>query len=296
MRRLTGFALIIASAMAFGTLAIFIKIAYRSGAAPITILFLRFPMAAGALLALIALRREPMPRGRPLRGLIALGMIGFVGQSITYFYALRYASPGLVGMLLYLYPTLVAIGSVLFLGERLTAPKIAAVALALLGTTLTAGFGGGEFLGVALALLSGVIYTGYTLASSRLLRQVAPLPAAAVILGSAAPVYAVLLVLQGPHWPATAEGWLAIVGIALVSTVIGVGGYQAGIARIGASDAATLSTLEPVVTIVLAALVLGDWPTPLALVGGALILAAVLVLTRGEMRRVTAARQPDGSV
>ncbi|MGQ9682772.1 MAG: DMT family transporter [Anaerolineae bacterium] len=295
MRRLIGYALIVASAAAFGAMAIFIKIAYRSGADPITILFLRFPMAAGALLVLMALRRERLPRGRPLRGLIALGMMGFVGQSLTYFYALRYASPGLVGMLLYLYPTLVAIGSVLFLKERLTTPKTVAVALALLGTTLTAGFGGGQFLGVALALLSGIIYTGYTLVSSRLLRLAAPLPSAAVILGSAAPVYALLLALQGPHWPRSTEGWLAIVGIALISTVIGVGGYQAGIARIGASDAATLSTLEPVVTIILAAVVLDDRPTLLALVGGALIVAAVLVLTRGEMRRVTAARLLDGT-
>jgi drug/metabolite transporter (DMT)-like permease len=46
-----------------------------------------------------------------------------------------------------------------------------------------------------------------------------------------------------------------------------------------------LSTLEPVVTVLLAMWLLDEVPKPVTLLGGALILAAVLLLTRSELRR-----------
>ena len=52
--------------------------------------------------------------------------------------------------------------------------------------------------------------------------------------------------------------------------------------RIGPTQASLLSTLEPVVTVALAALFLGENLPPVALAGGALILAAVVLLTRSE--------------
>jgi len=59
----------------------------------------------------------------------------------------------------------------------------------------------------------------------------------------------------------------------------------AGLKRVGPTDASMLSTLEPVVTVILAAEVLGERLRPLSLAGGALILAAVLLLAQSELRR-----------
>ena len=76
-----------------------------------------------------------------------------------------------------------------------------------------------------------------------------------------------------------------MLAIALVSTVVAMVSFFAGIQRLGAADAATLSTLEPVVTFGLAAVFLGE---PLALpqaAGGAIVLGAVIALARGEARR-----------
>ena len=73
-----------------------------------------------------------------------------------------------------------------------------------------------------------------------------------------------------------------MVAIALVSTVVAMVGFFAGIQRLGAADAATLSTLEPVVTFVLAALFLGEAVTLLQGLGGAVVLAAVIALARGD--------------
>ena len=75
-------------------------------------------------------------------------------------------------------------------------------------------------------------------------------------------------------------------GIVLLATVIPVVAFLAGLERIGPTNAAMLSTLEPVVTVLLAAWLFAERLEPLTMVGGALILVAVVVLTRSEMGQV----------
>ena len=88
------------------------------------------------------------------------------------------------------------------------------------------------------------------------------------------------------YLPATASGWAVIGAIVLVATVVPVGTFLAGLARIGPTNAAMLSVLEPLVTVALAALLLGETLQPVTLLGGALILAAVLLLAQSELRQV----------
>ena len=73
--------------------------------------------------------------------------------------------------------------------------------------------------------------------------------------------------------------------IVIIATVVPVATFLAGLERIGPTNAALLSTLEPAVTVVLAALLLGESLKPISLVGGSLILLAVVLLTRAELRR-----------
>jgi uncharacterized membrane protein len=152
--------LVALSAAAFGTLAILGKFALAAGMDAPTILFLRFSMAALLMLALLAARREPLPRGAALLTLVGMGGIGYVGQAMAYLTALQYASAGLVALLLYLYPVFVAILSAVVLHERLSRIKILALGLALLGTTLTVDPQGGQLIGAALAIASGADLLG----------------------------------------------------------------------------------------------------------------------------------------
>jgi drug/metabolite transporter (DMT)-like permease len=71
----------------------------------------------------------------------------------------------------------------------------------------------------------------------------------------------------------------------LIATVIPVATFLAGLKRIGPTDASMLSTLEPVVTVLLAALLFQEKLQPITLLGGGLILAAVILLTRSELRQ-----------
>src|SRR6266566_8152937 len=120
-RRL-GFIFIIISAASFGVMPIFARLAYTAGAEPVTVLFLRFAMAAVVMNLIMVASRTPYPRGLILLELILLGAIGYVGESLAYFTALTMASAGLVALLLYIYPALVTALSVIFLKEHLTTP------------------------------------------------------------------------------------------------------------------------------------------------------------------------------
>jgi drug/metabolite transporter (DMT)-like permease len=152
MKQLTGIVLIAISAALFGTLAIFGRLLYAEGLDTFTLLFLRFGIA-GAIMGFVQLlRRKPFPRGRILLQLSAMGALGYVGQSYFYLSAIKYASAGLVALLLYLYPMFVFVLSVIFLREKVTWIKILALVLALLGTALTVDPAGGRLQGILLAI------------------------------------------------------------------------------------------------------------------------------------------------
>src|SRR5205085_7987842 len=104
-------------------------------------------------------------------------------------------------------------------------------------------------------------------------------------------IFSLLALVHGVALPASTIGWAAVAAIALVSTVVAILSFMAGLARIGPTDAATLSTLEPATTAVLAVALLGESLGPVQIVGGALIVSAALVIPRPEAharQRITA--------
>ena len=78
-----------------------------------------------------------------------------------------------------------------------------------------------------------------------------------VIITSAAGVYAGIVAIRGVTFLATSIGWIAFIAIALISTVPAFVTFFAGLERIGPTSASTISTFEPIVAVVLAAIVLG---------------------------------------
>jgi drug/metabolite transporter (DMT)-like permease len=195
---------------------------------------------------------------------------------------------------LYLHPALVAVLAALLLHERMTAVKLAALGVALAGMTLTVApalTGGGTQgfpslpIGIAFAIAAAAIYAVYIITGTRLGARIAPLALSTVVVASAAVVFVVAAALKGPELPRTSAGWLAIIAIALVCTVAAITLFFAGLARIGPTQASTLSTVEPLFTVVLAATILGERIAPVQIAGGASILAAVVMLARATPAR-----------
>jgi drug/metabolite transporter (DMT)-like permease len=284
MKRLIGILLIAISATSFGTLAIFGRYAYNDGMNIYTVLFLRFGISASFMTMILLLRKEHFPRGQILTQLIGMGALGYVGQSFMYLTAINYASAGLVALLLYLYPFFVAILATIFLHEKITGIKIVALILALVGTALTVGPVSGQLIGALMAITAALIYSVYIIVGTNVMKHVSAVQSSTVIFASAGAVYGLLTLLNGAQFPASNSGWLAMLGIIVISTIIPVVTFLAGLERIGPTNAAMLSTLEPVVTVLLAAWLFGDKLLPIVMLGGGLILSAVVILTRSEVR------------
>jgi len=285
MKRLIGILLIAISAASFGTLAIFGRFAYEDGMDIFTILFLRFGVSAAFMTIILLLRKEQFPRGRILAQLVGMGALGYVGQSFSYLTAINYASAGLVALLLYLYPIFVAVLSTVFLNEKLTRIKVTALMLALFGTALTVGPAGGQMSGILLAISAALIYSVYIIVGMNVMKHVSAVQSSTMIFASAGIVYGLLTLSNGAHFPASDSGWLAMLGIILISTIIPEVTFLAGLERIGPTNAAMLSTLEPVVTVLLAAWLFGERLMPIVMVGGGLILVAVILLTKSELKK-----------
>lgn len=276
--------LIAVSAASFGTLAIFGRYAYTENIDTFTLLFLRFGFSAAFMTLMLILRKEPFPHGRILAQLIGMGGIGYAGQSFLYLTAIKYASAGLVALLLYLYPFFVAILSMIFLKEKLTRTKAFALVLALFGTALTVGPVSGQIIGAVMAIVAALGYSIYIIIGANVMKHVSALQSSVVIFTSAGAVYSILTFANGIHLPQTNFGWMIIAGIVIVSTIIPVTAFLAGLERIGPTNAAMLSTIEPIVTVLLATILFGDKLLPIVLLGGGLILIAVMLLTRTEIR------------
>jgi drug/metabolite transporter (DMT)-like permease len=288
-RHAIGVACIVASAAAFGAMAILARIVYAAGVDTATLLALRFAIAAVAMLAIALWRRTPLPSATILAALVLLGAAGYGGQAFTFFTALTLAPAGLVALLLYLHPALVTLLAAAFLHERMTVAKYAALTLALAGTTLTivpalgddtSARAASAAAGIGFAVAAATFYSVYIIVGAWLGRRAAPLAMSTVVIVSAAAVFVTAALVRGPQWPQSGAGWLAVIAIALVSTVTAITLYFAGLERIGPTRASTLSTVEPLVTVTLAAIVLGETIAPVQMAGGALILAAVIVLAR----------------
>ena len=306
MTRRGSLVAVVVSAAAFGTLAVLTPLAYGAGAEPLPLLAWRFLMAAALLGGLVALRNPSdllVPRGDVGRYAI-LALCGYGAASICFFFALKFADASVVAVLLYAYPALVTVAGWLFFGERATLLRGFAVAVTFVGCALVVGVLGGpvevSVPGVLLGLGAAVGYTLFNLLSSRWLPgrsqlvmmaytfAIASLGAATAgvawgffgLRGSAGMSLADRLAASiASLSPAAWEPrvWVLLVVIVIVPTFVAVVLYLQGIRGLGPSQAAVISTMEPLFTIALAAAVLGERLVPVQVFGAVLVLGGVVV-------------------
>ena len=285
-----GALLCIASASAFGAMAVFGKLAYDEGATVGTLLAVRFSLAAGLFWLLLLARSATREIGaltrRDLGVGLLLGACGYALQAGCYFAALDRIDASLLALLLYTFPAIVAAAAVALGRERLDARHATALLLASGGIGLVvAGAGAGDLepLGAALGLGAAVVYSTYILVSDGIAGRVRPQLLATLVCTGAALTLTAGSALLGELRPAelTGAGWGWLACLAVVSTVAAISLFFAGLERVGPTTAAILATVEPLVTVLLAFAVFGETLGPLQLAGGALVLAAVVPATLG---------------
>jgi drug/metabolite transporter (DMT)-like permease len=275
--------LCILSAAGFGAMAIFGKLAYEEGVGVGDLLLVRFTLAAVALLAIARVRGalRGLSRGAVLVSL-AMGGVGYATQSGLFFSALDRMDASLLALILYTYPVLVCAAAVALGRERASARRVAALLAASAGAALVlvgAATGSFDALGAAMGFGAALAYTVYILVGDRVVAGVPLLALTALVCTGAALTFALAAAVRGgPELSFSAEGWGWIGAITLVSTVGAILTFFAGLARVGPSTAAILSVFEPVVTVALAAAAFGESLALIQLAGGALVLAAVVVM------------------
>lgn len=281
-----GLVLVALSTVAYGVLPIFGKLAYAAGAEPLPLLAWRYVIAA-VLIGLVD--RGPRPPWRERLRLWGIGAV-FVVNSIAYFRALELIPATVTALVLYTYPVIVALLAALVGVERLTWRALVAAVGAFAGCALTAGGApAGERLppaGVAYALVAALVYASYIVLSSRFGTGV-PARALALHLAQAAAVLCAALALAdgGLALPADRRALLAVAGIGVVSTVVAMITFLAGMALVGPTRASVLSSLEVIVTLALAFLLLGERLSAWQWLGALLILGAVGFQNLGPLRR-----------
>jgi drug/metabolite transporter (DMT)-like permease len=284
-REREGLLLCLVSAVGFGAMAILAKQAYAAGLEVSTLLALRFALAAALLWLLVAVRGGGLGSSRALLTGALLGLAGYSVQAGLFFSALTRIDAGLASLLLYAYPAFVTVAAIAMRRERADRRRIAALGVASVGVALVLlggglGDGGVDVAGALMALGAGVAYTVYILTSDTVSRRIAPLAFAATVSTGACVTFTAASLALGELSPGalSAEGLGWIAALAVVSTVVPIVCFFAGLARVGPSTASIISTVEPPVTVTLAWLVLAETLGALQLAGGALVLSAVVLL------------------
>ncbi|GLZ85658.1 hypothetical protein Pres01_17090 [Metapseudomonas resinovorans] len=268
------------AAFCYGLQPLFAQYAYAGGADPVGLLLSRFAIAAGVLLVFLRWRGIPLPTGQLARQNLLLGF-GYGLAALGYYSAARSASVSLAIILVYTFPAFVTVVSITCLGERSSTLKLVSLALALGGVSMATGLNlSGASMGALWALFAAVCYGASVIYGTHRINHENPLASAAMLLLGCALTFAVPAVLQGASLPSTALSWWATLGLALFATLVPVAAFLAGSPRIGPSSAATLSTLEPVVAVSIAVLLMGEQVTYAMLAGGVMVLIAAVLLAR----------------
>ncbi len=305
--RLTGIALILASAVAFGSGGLFAKPVYATGTDWLTLMAWRFAIAGGLAWALLAVRPTArralaaLPRST-LLATIGLGVL-YVSNTATYYAGIQTVPLGLSALIVYLYPPVVAVLA-LRLGRPLRGRRAwTALGIALLGVVLAVGGIQADTAppleGLLLILASPLLYSVWIILAARHSGErrdrvgrdaddgASASAIGAVMLTSTAVVYWVTCLAIGhPVLPdvVVPDAWPGIIAVGVIAGFVPVQAFYAGAQRIGAAQASLISTVEPLWTIAAAALLYGERLQPVQLVGGALILVGVIVSQTGHRR------------
>lgn len=271
---------ILVSAMSYGFLGVLVKLALEAGVDVLPLAAWRFVLGSAAVWLALAARRRPLPPFRYWPGLAGLGFL-YAVDALAFVAALQWIPASTAVLVFYVYPVAVVLLAAAFLGESLTARKLVATAATLSGCALTvgAGFAGGRPLGFALVLLAMLALSAYIVLSRPLMRSLPAHGSAAVTLSATAIVLTATALLFDdlPLGGGTRGLWL-VIALSLVSTALPITLFLVGIRHVGAGRAAILSTIEPLVTVFLAAIVLGERIGVWQGVGGVLILTGILWL------------------
>lgn len=257
---------------------------------PLASALMRYALASLVLVPLYLRERKRMPPERysafTLRALVALGLTAVTGYNALYFLGLSLApSSDSILLIPTTNPIWTILVATLFIGERPGRRLLIGMAVALFGMTLvllggyTGHFDNERLLGNGLFILAAMVFGSSHVVGRVATRQISPLGATAISGVIGAIILLPMAVIEGGlDELAGAPGayWLNIGFVAFGVTAIGYVLWYRSVARIGAGRTSFYTNLIPVFGLTLSAIFLDEYPTPLQVIGGVIMLGAIV--------------------
>jgi len=282
----SGYLYISIGATLWGVSSVVAKSLFIIGLPPAELVQIRLTLATLTLLLVFLIfdKKRIIISLKDLPYFFVLGFVGVAGVQFTYYYTISKIHVGPAVLIQYLSPVWVALYAFVFQKEPLSKRKIAALLLALLGCYFTVGGHRLDLLrlnriGIVSGLISSLFFSFYALYGEKGLKKYDPWTLILYGFGFGAVFYWLLIspmrVIAGGY---SLKIWVAFLYIAIFSTLIPFGLYFKGIERVRATRASITATWEPVVAGVTAYFVLGEVLSPLQVVGGFGVIAAIVLL------------------
>ena len=284
-----GSILVVISAIFFGLMGPLAVICKNDGLSQSSLLLYRF-FFAFLLLLIFCLHKKEFENFNIKNVIPAffLGAIAYFMQSYFYFSALDYIGVGLTSILLYIYPALVVLILWTVKSQKPSLSLWFGIGLAFIGVALCFVEEMQQLskpLGIYLALAAALTYSCYLVISEDVLNKTSPLLVSTfVCLGAASSYFIKIIVHEEFTLPMSSDGVLALLGLTILSTVLGILFIFKGIEMIGASKASILSSIEPVTAVMLGSMFLNEVITKIKIFGFVLVLLSVIYISQNKIK------------
>ena len=254
--------------------------------------FYRFAFACVVMLPVLVTHPPGLNR-REWRLLLIASLLGVPLQFLIQFYGLSLTTVSHAALMVGMMPVILALGAAVFAQERMDAPGWIALAISTTGAGLIAlgghesGRGGPSLAGDLLVVLSLAIALFWILLNKQLMGKHSTIVVTAYGLFAGTLMLMVVVPIGWglPPLHASGKAWAALAASGILCTATTTLLWNWGITQVPASQAGVLLNMEPLVGSLLGVLVLGDRLGPSAWVGGAMILAAAILLTTQSTTR-----------
>lgn len=267
----------------------------EGGSNPTTLTFLRNVLSLPVLMLILMFKGISLKVSK--KEMLSLAILGGIGNAVTtlmLFISFSLIDVGIATTIHFIYPVFVTLGCVLFYREKLGMQKVIALLIATSGIAcfftevdLSTGLSGGMFLGLVLAVASGMTYAFYIIYmdKSGLKNQpVFKITFYVALMSSIAMGIYGMVTNELTLSTLTAKSWGISLAFSLLCTVVALSLLQIGIKHVGASTAAILTTFEPITSIVCGVLLLGEAVTLVKIVACSLIMIGVVTLSLSKQK------------
>lgn len=284
-QRTKGFITVMISAAVFGLVPLFVRSINAGGSNLLSTAVFRFGLAIPALYLYLKIKKIPLAiTWEELKRILLLSIVGYGGTAMLLFSSYSYIPSGMATTIHFVYPVFVILGSILFLHQKVRPLKIFCVGLCFAGILLfyNGGEGSVQLPGLILAFISGMTYSFYILylRESSLSKMENMKLIFYMSIVTSGLVLIIALVSGQFVWRLPAQVWGIAITLALVASFVAVAFFQRGVRMIGAQNAAILSTLEPITSLLVGVIVYDEAFGPGGILGCICILTSVIIVAR----------------